>query len=108
VAWPGVGVNCNACHVNNSYKNDLSPLGSTVAPRVTGADPRNYAAISPKAASCTSCHDSSFAIGHVQAFGGSSFGSLTVSQILGAPQETCNDCHSAGAFYGVDVVHGQK
>jgi len=108
VIWPGVGINCNACHVDNSYKNDRGALASTVSPRVTGADPRTYLAISPKAASCTACHDSSTAIGHVTAFGGAAWGNLTQAQILAAPQETCNDCHSPGGFKGVDVVHGQK
>ena len=31
VAWPGVGINCNACPVNNSYMQDLGPLRSYYA-----------------------------------------------------------------------------
>ena len=33
VFWPGNGVNCNACHVNNSYQNDRGPLGAVVLDR---------------------------------------------------------------------------
>ncbi len=108
VIWPGVGINCNVCHVNDSYKNDRGPLGSVVSPRVTNADPLQYLVISPKAASCTACHDSANSIGHVTAFGGAGFGNLTQAQFRIAPQEICSDCHSSGGFKGVDIVHGQK
>lgn len=110
VAWPGVGINCNACHENNSYKQDLGPLGASVSPRVTGADPMGYKVISPKAASCTACHDSSKAIGHVTTFSDppASFGDKTQAQIAGLPREGCDDCHASGKFKGVDIVHGQK
>jgi OmcA/MtrC family decaheme c-type cytochrome len=119
VAYPGVGLNCNACHVPNSYKNDLSPLGSVVLKGpatvsagkltvVADADPRNWLVISPKAASCTACHDSSTAISHVTSFGGAAYGNKTQAQIAAAPLETCNDCHASGSFKGVDIVHGQQ
>jgi OmcA/MtrC family decaheme c-type cytochrome len=115
VAYPGVGLNCNACHVNNSYKNDLGTLGAVVMKPAavlpaTGleADPNKWLVISPKAASCTSCHDSSAAIGHVTSFGGSAFGDKTQKEIAALPRETCNDCHASGGFKGVDIVHGQK
>ena len=109
VAWPGVGINCNACHVNNSYKQDLGPLG-TVANKLptTETDPTKWLVISPKASSCTACHDSSAAIGHVTSFGGSAFGDKTQAATLLAPRETCDDCHAPGGFKGVDVVHGQN
>lgn len=110
VAWPGVGINCNSCHVNNSYKQDLGPLGATVSPRVAGADPLGYKVISPMAASCTSCHDSSKAMGHVTTFSDppAAFGDKTQAQINGMPKEGCYDCHASGKFKGVDIVHGQK
>ena len=119
VAWPGVGINCNACHVNNSYKQDLGPVGTVVLkPTITAAigataavlesDPNKWRVISPKAATCTACHDSSKAIGHVTSFGGASFGEKTQAQIAGLPRETCDDCHASGGFMGVDIVHGLK
>ncbi|MBV5296740.1 MAG: OmcA/MtrC family decaheme c-type cytochrome [Rhodoferax sp.] len=110
VAWPGVGINCNACHVNNSYKQDLGPLGATVSPRVTGADPLTYKVISPMAASCTSCHDSGKTMGHVTTFSDppAAFGDRTQAQIIGLPKEGCYDCHASGKFKGVDIVHGQN
>jgi hypothetical protein len=125
VAYPSVGLNCNACHVNNSYKNDQGTLGTVVmksiatpatnsVAAVMEADAAKWSVISPKAASCTACHDSSTAIGHVTAFGGAAFGEKTQGVVAGltgytaAPRETCNDCHSSGSFKGVDVVHGQQ
>jgi OmcA/MtrC family decaheme c-type cytochrome len=108
VAWPGVGINCNVCHINNSYKQDLGPLGSVVFKDTGVTDPNGWKVISPKAASCTACHDSSAAMGHVVAFGGSAFGDKTQAQIAGLPRETCDDCHSSGGFKGVDIVHNQK
>jgi OmcA/MtrC family decaheme c-type cytochrome len=106
VAWPGVGINCNACHVNNSYQRDQAVLGSVVSAR-TG-DPLTYKVLTPRASACTACHDASNAIAHVTTFGGSSFGGLTMGQFFATPRETCDDCHSAGAAKGVDVVHGQR
>ena len=119
VAWPGVGVNCNACHVNNSYKQDLGTLGTVVmkptltpatgsTAAVLEANPSKWLVVSPKAASCTGCHDSSKSIGHVTTFGGSSFGNLTQANVMAAPRETCDDCHASKGFQGVDIVHGQK
>lgn len=108
VAWPGVGVNCNVCHVDNSYKSDLGTLGTVVKKDTGVTDPNLWKVISPKASSCTSCHNSSAAIGHVTTFGGSAFGDKTQAQIAGLPRETCDDCHSSGGFKGVDIVHKQK
>jgi OmcA/MtrC family decaheme c-type cytochrome len=109
VAYPQVGLNCNACHVNNSYKQDLGPLGAVVS-KAGGntSDPTTWKVISPKAASCTACHDSPAAQGHVVSFGGARFGSATQAAIAGLPRESCDDCHSPGAVKGVDLVHGQK
>jgi OmcA/MtrC family decaheme c-type cytochrome len=112
VRYPALGLNCNACHVNDSWKRDAGPVGSVVAkPLVGGAadpNPLNWQVISPKAASCTACHDSPRAIDHVATAGGSAFGTLTQGQQLFAPRETCDDCHAAGTLLGVDRVHGQK
>jgi OmcA/MtrC family decaheme c-type cytochrome len=114
VAWPGVGINCNVCHVNDSYKQDRGPVGAVVSKPIDPAtlkaktDPKTWMVISPKAATCTACHDSPKAIGHVTSFGGASFGDLTQGDIFVRPQEICADCHSSGVFKGVDIVHNQK
>jgi OmcA/MtrC family decaheme c-type cytochrome len=107
VAWPGVGINCNVCHVDNSYKNDHGPVGAVVAKPGGTADPMQWSVISPKAASCTACHDSANAISHVTSFGNASFSNRTQAQSV-LTQETCSDCHASGGFKGVDIVHGQK
>jgi OmcA/MtrC family decaheme c-type cytochrome len=107
VAWPGVGINCNACHVDNSYKLDRGTLGAVVSKPQGVLDPAQWLVISPKAASCTACHDSPKAMGHVTSFGQASFGDRTQAQSQ-QTQEVCADCHSSGGFKGVDIVHGQK
>jgi OmcA/MtrC family decaheme c-type cytochrome len=116
VQWPGVGLNCNACHVNNSYQTDLGTLGAVVlkygdtaaGPALFGGataltDPWTWNVISPKAATCTACHDSPSAQAHVASYGNGTFGTLPQNQW---PQETCADCHAVGLFMGVDRVHG--
>ncbi|MFC5499456.1 OmcA/MtrC family decaheme c-type cytochrome [Caenimonas terrae] len=107
VSWPGVGINCNVCHVNNSYKVDQGPLGAVISKPAGVTDPMQWLVISPKAASCTACHDSPKALAHVTSFGNASFGNRTQAQSL-QTQEICADCHSSGGFKGVDIVHGQK
>jgi OmcA/MtrC family decaheme c-type cytochrome len=113
VAWPGVGINCNACHVNDSFKSDRSPLGAVVAKPLIGSplaanpDPLSWRVISPQAATCTACHDSAPAIEHVMGYGNASFGNRSQADSIHV-QETCADCHAPGRSRGVDLVHGQK
>jgi len=115
VRYPALGLNCNACHVNNSWATDRGPVGSVVtkplvgsaAPLTADPNPLNWGVISPRAASCTACHDSARSVDHVIQAGGSSFGTMVQGTLLTAPRETCDDCHSVGQRLGVDVVHGQ-
>ena len=113
VYYPQIGLNCNACHVNNSWQTDPNPVAAVVAKPIdaatqqAGTDPRQWMVITPKAASCTACHDSDNAINHVVGTGGSSFGNATQAQSF-QTTESCADCHAVGAPQGVDVVHGQK
>jgi OmcA/MtrC family decaheme c-type cytochrome len=110
VRYPDLGLNCNGCHVNDSWKQDLGTVGAVVAkPIVQGtttvdANPLNWRVITPKAATCTSCHDSTTAINHVVGTGGAAFGTASQAQSL-QTQESCVDCHAPGKPYGVDVVH---
>jgi OmcA/MtrC family decaheme c-type cytochrome len=152
VQWPGMraipSINCNACHVDNSYRNDASPLGAAVIsnslskdkagnytnPNVgifeakgacvgatgsiatknlacTATDWSKIPVISPKAATCTSCHDGltstgTTVISHVTEFGGATFGTKTQAEVAALPRETCNDCHANGGTKNVDIVHG--
>ncbi len=113
VAYPSVGLDCNGCHVNNSWQRDTNPVGSVVAKPIdqgtlkADTNPLSWLVITPKAASCTACHDSTNAMSHVVGTGGSSFGNATQAQSF-QTQETCADCHAPGLPRGVDVVHGQK
>jgi hypothetical protein len=111
VAYPSVGLNCNACHVNDSYKQDLGTLGSVIKKDAGVTDPNLWKVISPKVATCTACHDSAKAIEHVTlniGDPGAVFGTRTQADLNGLPAETCNDCHAVGARQAVDLVHGQK
>jgi OmcA/MtrC family decaheme c-type cytochrome len=107
VGYPDATLNCNACHVNNSYKTDKSPLGSVVFKDAGVTDPNLWKVISPKAATCTSCHDSNAAITHVTNFGGATFGLKSQADVA-MPRESCDDCHASGGVKSVDTVHGQK
>jgi OmcA/MtrC family decaheme c-type cytochrome len=108
VAWPGVGLNCNACHVDNSYKVDRGTLGAVVTKPTGVTDPMKWLVISPKAATCTACHDSPAAMGHVTSFGAATFANRTQAESLQI-QEVCADCHASGiGFKAVDIVHGQE
>lgn len=106
VAWPGVGINCNVCHVDSSYKLDKGTVGAVIQKPAGVTDPLDWLVISPKAASCTACHDSPKAMGHVTSFGDATFGGKQSASL--AKTETCADCHASGMFKGVDIVHGQK
>ncbi len=89
-------------------RRDRGTLGAVINKPAGVTDPNAWKVISPQAASCTGCHDSPTAIGHVTSFGGSAFGDRTQGQIAQLPRETCSDCHSPGGFKGVDIVHGLK
>jgi OmcA/MtrC family decaheme c-type cytochrome len=110
VAYPSVGLDCNGCHVNDSWKNDRSPIGAVVTKAIdqttlkATTDPLTWGVITPRAATCTACHDSQTAINHVITAGGASFGNANHAQAFQV-QETCVDCHGPGRPLGVDAVH---
>jgi OmcA/MtrC family decaheme c-type cytochrome len=110
VAYPAVGLNCNGCHVNNSWQRDPGPVGAVVAKPINqatlkaGTNPLDWVVITPQAATCTSCHDSEQAISHMVSVGGAAFGTATQAQSF-QTQESCVDCHAVGRPLGVDVVH---
>lgn len=110
VAFPGILQDCNACHVNDSWKQDRGVLGAGIT---RGADDvrgtLDDLVISPKAATCTACHDSLGVRAHVVNQGGATFGTMTQGQYLGGfVFEVCDGCHEVGGIRAVDKVHGIK
>ncbi|MGE5337103.1 MAG: OmcA/MtrC family decaheme c-type cytochrome [Gemmatimonadota bacterium] len=119
VQWPDSnGINCNACHVNNSQYKDQSTVGAMVLKPAGVTDPLQWLAITPKAATCTSCHDGTSAkvgrvIDHVMQWGGAGFANLSTPAMTQAGTwqtiEVCDDCHAPGSGpAGIDRVHDVK
>lgn len=109
VAFPGQLAVCSNCHANDSWKQDKSVLGSVVFKATGVTDPLGWQVISPKAATCTACHDSKAVQTHVKTVG-ASFGTATQSDLLfgGKVFESCEGCHVSGSAIGVDTVHRLK
>jgi OmcA/MtrC family decaheme c-type cytochrome len=109
VAYPGNPKQCANCHVNDSWKQDRSVLGAVVFKQTGKTNMLDWQVISPKAATCTACHDSKAVQTHVTTVG-ASFGTATQNDLLYAGKvfEPCEGCHAAGSAIGVDVVHGVK
>lgn len=123
--WPNVKVtthlhseiysglkNCEVCHVNGSYKQNLSVVGTSVTfdvdagGNVIDTDASNNLVISPKASTCSSCHDSDDAKNHMVQTGGAAFGTVTQGNLAaGQVFESCDGCHQPGGEKPVDIVH---
>lgn len=127
VGFPGILSDCNQCHINNGYQLPLAsglmgttvdtlatvgqagPFGASVFFGPTGATtiPANQAdfkRITPTAATCSACHDSSLAKAHMEQNGGSF--SIIQSLIGTSDQvETCAVCHGPGRVEDVSKVH---
>jgi len=120
VAYPASLTACASCHVNDSWKQDRSKIGSvvfkpvgTVANRaIPGSvdQPLDWYVLSPKAGSCTSCHDAKSVQTHVKNIGGGAFADVTQRDLLigGKVFEACEGCHAPGSAIGVDTVHGAR
>ena len=147
VAYPQSPANCNACHVNDSWKKNGAVLGSqivgtslnirndryinpginrlvssgacvgptgsvaTLDLKCASIDMTKVPVISPKAAVCTSCHDSLGRQAHVINMGGATFGTMNQGDLFaGKVFEACDGCHEArvGALKPVDAAHGLK
>jgi hypothetical protein len=73
---------------------------------VTDTDASNNLVISPKASTCSSCHDTADAKAHMISTGGAAFGTVTQGGIsAGAVFESCDGCHQPGGIEPVDAVH---
>ena len=114
--WSGLK-ECEVCHVNGSYKQNLSTVGTSVTfdvdtstdstnATVTDTDASNNLVISPKASTCSSCHSSADAKAHMISQGGAAFGTVTQGQLAaGQVFESCDGCHQPGGIEPVDTVH---
>jgi OmcA/MtrC family decaheme c-type cytochrome len=112
VVFPGRLSNCETCHRANTYY----PLGPDVQATTidTGADlstPFDDVNISPTAAACSACHDSSLAQVHMEQNGAGfdvvqGADGLLVSTSRGAITETCSVCHGPGRIADIKLMHG--
>ncbi len=114
VVFPGELNNCSACHSGTSYQlagiwesptaNGI--LGATVSTAASASDAADNLRISPTAAVCSSCHDSSVAKVHMEVNGGNF--SATQTTLDGGLLEGCVLCHGPGRVFDVKTVHGVK
>ena len=129
VAFPGILNKCEACHVPGTYGS--VPDGALMSTIVTTGDPnatidpatskvtstdttasltalRNTGlpnatdlVITPFAAACVACHDSSVAKAHMEANGGA----INKARSTVTAVEQCAVCHGPGRSTDVTVVH---
>jgi OmcA/MtrC family decaheme c-type cytochrome len=116
VAFPGDVSDCTTCHGGKDpvtgvypFENDRGPFG-TLVDKNGLADPEDWLVISPKAASCSACHDSIGARTHMIFLGGATFAGIggtaynTQRDILQSNVgETCLGCHGADGIEGVKI-----
>lgn len=111
VAFPGRLSNCGTCHLEDTYY----PVGSGVqattidtgADRSTAFDDIN---ITPNAAVCSACHDTSLAQVHMEQNGAAwdvvqGADGLLISMSRGAVTETCAVCHGPGRIADIELIH---
>jgi OmcA/MtrC family decaheme c-type cytochrome len=106
VHFPGEIADCHTCHVNDSF---TLPLGSNVlaSTRDMGtvlSDPSDDLMITPTAAVCSSCHDTSLAQSHMEQ-NGADFSATEATIAAGVSTETCTICHGEGRQADVQSVH---
>ena len=111
VEFPGHLNDCGTCHLEDTYY----PVGPGVQATTidTGADrssPYDDINISPTAAVCSACHDSSLAQSHMEQNGGAfdvvqGADGIMVSISRGAVTETCAVCHGHGRLADIELVH---
>jgi len=106
VKFPGNIANCTMCHVDETYRTDSGMLGTSFNAGASATDPTDDLKISPKASSCSSCHDNYQS--HMVGFGGASF-SFQQSLAMETPTaEHCQECHGASGGRDVKVWHNVK
>jgi OmcA/MtrC family decaheme c-type cytochrome len=118
----GVG-NCLACHTTEGFypvAADSGVLATSISRGADQTDPTDNNRISPNTAACSVCHASESATDHMTTLSGSfdacqeTDGSLRERVDFCGPGgdkngalivETCADCHGAGKFSDVALVH---
>lgn len=131
VAYPGILSDCTTCHVGDSYRIDGSVLGSsvlststTVFDSATGSgnpnadlvsfvlnadnlvDPLQLPVFSPKAASCTGCHDKAANREHMHTVGEAAFDMNQADVAIdGKVFERCDECHGISGAVDIKSVH---
>jgi OmcA/MtrC family decaheme c-type cytochrome len=99
---------CDVCHVDGSYKQNRSILGTSIDSTPTNkTDSSDNLVISPKASACSSCHSSDSAKEHMMREGGAAFGSVTQAAVAAGTGvlERCDGCHQDGTLAPVEAKH---
>ncbi len=106
VQYPGKISNCSTCHIGNTYQLPLatSVLATTIDSGNNLSDPADDKMITPAAAVCSSCHDTSLARAHMEQNGGD-FTATRSSIAAGVSTETCSVCHGPDRQASVLSVH---
>jgi OmcA/MtrC family decaheme c-type cytochrome len=102
VVFPGILSNCSTCHKANTFTVPLA--GNVLATTIDSNVVTNHTDdinITPTAAVCSSCHDSTLAQTHMEQNGAM----FNMSGDPGMYGETCAVCHSDGRVADVSVVH---
>ena len=128
VRFPGILQNCTGCHLPGTYEPPLpasargttvvtgatvltaSPFGSSSFATLWPGAPSNpdlNQRITPTAATCAACHDSTLAKAHMQQ-NGASFSVVQSFISSSMVVETCALCHGSGQIADVKVMHGVK
>lgn len=128
VQFPGILQNCTTCHLPGTYEPPLpagvhgttvvtgatvlkaSPFGASIFTTLWPGAPSNpdlNQRITPTAATCSACHDSTLAKAHMQQ-NGASFNTVQSFITSGMVVETCVLCHGSGQIADVKAVHNVK
>jgi OmcA/MtrC family decaheme c-type cytochrome len=111
VVFPGHLNNCGTCHLADTYY----PVGPGVQATSIDTGPDRSTAfddinITPNAAVCSACHDSSLAQVHMEQNGAAfdvvqGSDGIMMSMSRGAVTETCTVCHGPGRLADIELVH---
>jgi OmcA/MtrC family decaheme c-type cytochrome len=114
VRFPAEPSDCTVCHLpgTNALPLGSNVLGTTIVtqstlrdgPPIVNNDPADDLNITPMAAVCSACHDSTENRRHMESRG-ASFAALQQQIASGVVRERCGDCHGKGKEKDVLRVH---